>query len=142
GAKRTFENFLRLRIKLRNVERAARNAVTTAYAVLLLKINYTVLVLDDCAIRRARAQTTRISAVHTLIFTHQPHEVAIAFVLYELNQVVVVPLGRGHRLVSVIESRFAERMIVPLYTSHLASLAADAGRHVNIFGNLDLALRS
>src|SRR5712692_4419633 len=102
-AERAFENFLRLGIELRNVEGTAGNTITTPYAVVLLEINDAVLILDDRSIRGTGAQAARICAVHALVLAHQPHQVPIAFLLGELDEIVVVPFGRGHRLVGVVE---------------------------------------
>src|SRR3989440_170557 len=98
--------------------------------------------LNNRPVRRARAQATRIGAVHTLVFAQQPHQAARVLVLDELDEVPVVPVGRGHRLVRVVKRRLAERVIVPLDAGHLARLTADAGRHVNVLADLDLALRT
>src|SRR5438477_7539668 len=85
GAERAFVNLLGGRIELRNVEGAARNAILAADAILLIEIHDAVGVLHNRAISRARAQTPRISAMHALIFAHQPLERAIiALVLIEL----------------------------------------------------------
>ena len=62
--------------------------------------------------------------------------------LVELDQVPVVPLRRRHRLIGVVEGRFAERMIVPFDAGHLAGLAADAGRDVDVLADFLLALRA
>ena len=72
-AKRALENFSRSGAELRNVERTSRHAVAAADAMLLLKINNPVHILNDRSIRRARRQASRILAVHALIFAHQQH---------------------------------------------------------------------
>ena len=124
-------------MELRNIERTTRDAVTTADTILLLKIDNAILKLDDGAVRRARTQTAWIFAVHALVFAQQPHQIAIvAFFFDKLDQVVVVPLRSGHRLIGVIEGRFAEWMIVPFNASDLASFAADAGGNVDVLAHL------
>jgi len=124
-------------VKLWDVKGTTRNAVTTTDAVLLLKIDDAIFEFDDCAVSRARTQATRIFAVHALVFAQQPHEVAIVLlVFYKFDQVVVVPLGRRHRLVGVIESRLAKWMIVPFNAGDLTGLTADARGHVDVFADL------
>src|ERR1044072_7156873 len=123
-------------MKLGNIERTTRDAVTTPDTVLLLEIDDPVFVLDDCSISRAGTQTSGIFAVHALVLAQQPHQVAVALVLSELDQVVVVPLSRGHRLISVVEGRFAKRMIVPLNTRDFAGFAPDARRDVDVLAYL------
>src|SRR5262249_1408709 len=90
---RALEDFLRFRIELRDVERAAGQAILAADAILLMKIDDTVGVLHDGAVGGARAQASRIGAVHALILAHQPSERAVGkLVLVEADQVVIVPL--------------------------------------------------
>src|SRR5678816_3664215 len=101
---RALVNLFRLLVEFWNVERTAGDAVAAADAVFLLKIDDAIFVFDDRAVGRTRTQAPRIFAVHTLILAHQPHQVAVALVFNELNQVPIVPLRRGHRLVGVIES--------------------------------------
>ena len=126
-------------VELRDVERAARDAVLTADAVLLVEVDDAVRVLDDGAVGRARAEAARVLAVHALVLAHEPHQRAVvALVLVELDQVPVVPRRRGHRLVGVVEGGLAERQVVPLDAGDLARLAADAGRHVDVLGRLPL----
>src|SRR5262249_25613557 len=81
---------------------------------------------------RTRAQASRIGAVHALILAHQPSERAVGeLVLVEADQIVVVPLRIRHGLIRVVEGGLAERVGVPFDASHLARLAADAGRDVD-----------
>src|SRR5215204_7577880 len=61
---RAFVNFPCLLVELRNIERATGNAVTAADAIVLLKIDDAVFVLDNDPIGWTRAQATRIFAVH------------------------------------------------------------------------------
>jgi hypothetical protein len=72
-----------LRIELGNIERAAGDTVTATDTIFLLEVDDAVFILDDGAIGRTRAQTPGIFAVHALIFAHQPHEIAVAFVFGE-----------------------------------------------------------
>src|SRR5262245_2503909 len=129
--KSALEDLLRLRVELRDIEWAAGNAITAADAILLLKINNAIDVLDDGPIGRTGSQTTGVCAVHALVFAHQPHEIAvIELMLIELDQVPVVPLRRGHRLIGVVEGRLTKRIAVPFNASHLAGFASDACRHI------------
>ena len=66
------KHLLRLRIELRDVERAAGDAIPAANAVVLLEIDDAVGVLDDGAVGGAGAPGTRVGAVHALVFAHQP----------------------------------------------------------------------
>src|SRR5262249_11401041 len=126
---------------LRNVERAARYAVLTPDAVLLLKIDDAVRVLDDGAVGRARAQAPRVLAVHALVLAHQPHQrTPVRLMLVKLDQVPVVPCRVRHRLVRVVERRLLEGHVVPLDARDLARLAADARRDVDVLADLVLAL--
>ena len=70
-AQRALEHLLCARIELRNIKRASANAIAATDAILLLKIDDAVGVLNDCAVGRARCQAARICAVHALIFSHQ-----------------------------------------------------------------------
>src|SRR5215216_2878019 len=123
-------------MKLWNVERTTGDAVATTNAVLLLKIDDSVFVFDDGAIGGTGTQTTWIFAVHALILAQQPHQIAVALVFGKLDQVVVVPLRGGHRLVSIIEGRFSKWVIVPFNTGDFAGFATDAGSDVDVFANL------
>src|SRR6185369_12600723 len=101
---RALVDFLRLLVELGNIERTTRDTVAAADTVLLLKIDDAIFVFDDGAVGRTRAETTGIFAVHALIFAHQPHQIAVALVFDKLDQIPVVPLGRRHCLIGVIES--------------------------------------
>src|SRR6185312_13526055 len=65
---RALVDLLRGAVELRDVERAARDAVLAADAVLLLEVDDPVRVLNDRAVGGTRAQTPRIFAVHALVF--------------------------------------------------------------------------
>src|ERR1041384_417949 len=137
GAQRTLEDFLGRRVEFRNVERAARNTVLTADTVLLIEVDDAVGVLNNRAVSGTRAQAARIGAVHALVLAHEPHQGSVfTFVLVELDQVPVVPFGRGHRMVSIIEGRLAERIGIPFDAGDLASLAADARRRIHELADL------
>src|SRR4029077_11056694 len=66
GAECALIDALGFRIKFRDVERASGDAITAADAMLLLKIDDAVGVLDDGSIGRARVETSRVGAVHAL----------------------------------------------------------------------------
>src|SRR2546422_7942196 len=140
-AQRALITLLRRAVELRNIERAAGHAVLTADAVLLLKVDDAVRVLDDGAVGGTRAQTSRILAVHALVLAHQPLQRAIVVLMFvEFDQVPVVPRRRRHRLVRVVERRLLERHVVPLDARDLARLAPDARRHVDVLAHLFFAL--
>src|SRR5215207_11223809 len=61
---RAFIDFLCLRVEFWNIVRAPGNAIATADAVVLLKIDDAVFVFDNRAIRWTRAQATGIRAMH------------------------------------------------------------------------------
>src|SRR5262249_61079303 len=64
GAERAFEHAMGCGIHLRNVERAAGDAVAAADAVRLLEIYDTVGVLDDGAVGGAPSPTPRLPPMH------------------------------------------------------------------------------
>src|SRR5438105_15359870 len=129
-------------MEFRNVERTTGDAVTAADTIVLLKIDDAVFVLDDRAVRGTRSQATGIFAVHALVLAHQPHQIAIVLILRKLDQVVVVPLGRRHRLIRVVESGLAKWVIVPFDTGNFAGFATDAGGDVDILADFFGALCS
>ena len=126
-------------MKFWNIERTTGDAVATANAVLLLKVDNTVLKFDDGAIGGTGAQATWIFTMQALVFAQQPHQVAVTFVFNELDQVVVIPLGGGHRLVRIVEGRLAKRMFVPFDTGHLTGFASDTGSDVDVLADLFFA---
>src|SRR5262249_35255294 len=79
-----------LLVKLGDVERAARFAEPTTDALLRIDVDDPVLVLHNGARGGARRQTTRISAVHALVFAHQPSHAAADLALVESDQVPVI----------------------------------------------------
>src|ERR1043166_6294477 len=119
-------------MKFWNIERTTGNAIAAADAVILLKVDDAVLIFDDGSVCRTSAETARIFTVHALIFPHEPHQISIAFILNEFDQVVVVPLGGGHRLIRIVEGRLPKRMIVPFDAGDFAGFATDTGRDVDI----------
>src|SRR5579859_3713411 len=142
GAKRAFENAVRLRIHLWYVKRAAGDAVTAADAIGLLEIHDAVGVLHDGAVGGTRREAARLGAMHALVLAHQPHQRTVfALMFVEENQVPVIPARLRHRLVGVVEDGFAKRQVVPLHAGHFAGFAANAGGGVNEFANGVFALR-
>src|SRR5579859_237786 len=140
-AQGALEDAVRFRIHLRNIEGTARDAVAAANAVGLLKINNAVGVLHDGAIGGARSKASRLRAVHALILPHQPHERAVVLLmLVEKNQVPIIPARFRHRLIGVVEHRFAEGQIVPLHAGNFASFAADASCGIDKFADGVFAL--
>ena len=109
-AQRALVNLLGVRIELRNVERAAGDAELAADAVVLLEIDDAVFVLHDGAVGRAGMQAAGVGAVHALCLRISQREAAVGvLVLVELDQVPVIPVGVGHRLVGVVEVGLVER---------------------------------
>ena len=142
-AQRAFENLVRGRAELGNVERAARDAIAAADAMGFLEIHDAVGVLDDRGIRGARLQAAGIFAVHALIFAHQQHHAAVfALVLIELDKVPVIPGRFRHGLVRIVESGFAEGVAVPFQAGYFAGFAADAGGGVHQLADLEFAVEA
>src|SRR5262245_12497526 len=142
-AERALINLLRGRIELRNIKRTSGDAILTSDAVLLIEVDDAVAVLDDGAVGRARAKTSRVLAVHALVLAHRPHHRAVvARMLVELDQVPEVPRRRRHRLIRVVEGRLRERHVVPFDTRDLARLAADARRDVDVLAHLLFTVRA
>ena len=140
-AEGALKHLLRGGIEFGNIEGATTHAISAADAVLLLEIDDAIGVLDNCAIGGAGFEAAGIGAVHALIFAHEQRDAAIfAFVFVELDQVPVIPCGRGHGLVAVVECGFGERITVPLEAGDFAGLAAYAGRGVDEFADLKVAL--
>jgi len=125
-AQRALEDFARWRVEFRNVERATGHAIPATDAVRFLKIDDTVSVLDDRGIRRSGREAARIGAVHALVLAHQQHQGAVfALVLVEFDQVPIIPCSLGHRLITIVEGGFTERITIPFETCHFASFATD-----------------
>ena len=143
GTERALVNLLRHRIEARNIERAARDAILATNAIFLVKVDNTVGILHDRAVRRARVQAPRIGAMHALVLAHQPLNRPVGIlVLVELDQIPEIPVRLRHRLVRVVESRRLERHVVPLDARDLAGLAANAGRGIDELADLQVALHS
>src|SRR5438876_1735339 len=142
-AKRALEDAMRLRVHLRNVKRASGDAIAAADAIGLLEIDDAVGVLHDGAVRGTSRQAAGFGAVHALVLAHEPHQRAVFFanVLVEEDEVPVIPTRFRHRLISVVENRFAEWKVVPLHAGHFAGLAADAGGGIDEFADGVFALR-
>src|ERR1022692_2336556 len=99
--------------------------------------------LEYCTIDPSGGQASGIFAVHALVFAHEPRKAAIVvLVLVELDEVPVIPVGVGHRLVGVVEVGFLERHVVPFHASYFAGFATDAGGGVDQLAHLVLALRA
>src|SRR6266436_4605224 len=142
GTEGALVDSLGLGIEFGNVERAAGNAVTAADAVVLLKIDDAVRVLNDGAIGGARGEASRVGTVHALILAHEPHQGAVfSFVFIEANQVPVIPARVRHGLVAVVKNRGAEGQVVPFHAGDFAGLAADASGSVDELADLEFALR-
>jgi hypothetical protein len=142
-AERALVNLFRVGVEFRNIEGAARDTELAANAVFLLEIDDAVGVLHDGAIGRTGPQASGIFAVHALVLAHEPCKAAIVvLVLVELNEVPVIPVGVGHRLVGVVEVGLLERHVVPFHAGHFAGFAADAGGGVDQLAHLVLALRA
>ncbi len=130
-------------IEFRNIKRASTNAVAAADAILLLKIDDAIGVLHDGTVSGAGRETTRIGAVHALIFAHQQRDAAVfALVLVELDQVPEIPRRFRHGLIAIVEGRVGEGVTVPLEASYLAGLAADASRGIDQLADLLCALHA
>src|SRR5713226_10735452 len=74
----------------------------------------------------------RIRAVHALVLAHQPGEVPVRLDLAELDQVPIVGVESGHRLVRAHLRSRHDLQVVPFLARHLAGLAADAGGGVDV----------
>jgi len=81
--------------------------------------------------------------MHALVLAHEPLERSVVGAdLIELDQVPVVPIRVGHRLVGVVEHGGLERHVVPFHAGDFTGLAADAGGGVDQLAEFLLALRS
>src|SRR5258706_5490941 len=142
GAQGALENAIVLRIHLRNVEGASRDAIAAADAIGLLEIDDAIGILHDGAVRGTRSEAARLRTVHALVFAHQPHESAVfAFVFVEEDQVPIIPARLWHGLIGIVEDGFAEGQVVPLHARDFAGFAADACCGVNEFADGVFALR-
>ncbi len=136
GAQRAFVGLAVLLREARHVERAAGHAVAAADAVLLLKIDDAVAVLDDRPRRRAGFQAAGIGAVHAAILADQPFQRAVLLMLGKAHQRPAI-LGEVVRvLVGTLVDADVLAQIVPLLAGRLAGLAADALADVDELGHL------
>src|SRR5262249_10775236 len=94
-----------------------------------------VLVLDDRSRRGTGGEAARVLAVHALVLAHQPGEAVVGLLLLEADEVPVVGVQGGQRLVRARLLGGDHRQVVPLLTGHLAGLAADAGGGVDQLGD-------
>ena len=142
-AQRAFEDLVRGRAELGDVERAARDAIAAADAMGFLEIHDAVGVLDDRRIGGTGLQAAGIFAMHALIFAHQQHHGAVvALVFIELDEVPIIPSRFRHGLVGIVESGFAEGVAVPFQACYFAGLAADAGGGVHQLADLEFAVQA
>src|SRR5208282_2556059 len=122
----------------RNIERASFDAVAAADAFVVVEVDDAVGVLHDRPGRRACFQAARIFAVHTAVLADQPLQVL---------RLRIHPLGEAHdgehvrrqiRRIVIDADVLADRNthVVPFKAGRLASLAADALRHVDELGHL------
>ena len=119
-----------------HVERTAGHAVAATDAVFLVEIDDAVRVLHDGARRRTGFQTARILAVHAAILADQPLEVAV--VVFVFGKTHHRPrLRRQVRRIVIGAMVFADfiTQVVPFHARCLASLAADAFRHIDQLGH-------
>ncbi len=132
---------LGFRIEFRNIEWAACNAIPAANTIGLLKVHDAVGILHDGTIGGASFQAAGLSAMHALMFSHQPLQtVVFALVLVKQNQVPVIPPRIRHGLVSIVKYGRRKRHAVPFYACHLACLTPNTGRGVNQFAYLKVPL--
>src|SRR5208282_6028899 len=142
-AQRALEDFARRRIKFRNVERTAGHAIPATDTICLLEIYDAVGILNDRGVRRAGREAARIGAMHALVFAHEQHHGAVGtLMLIELDQVPVIPCRLGHRLVTVVEGGFAERVTVPFQAGYFARFAANTRGRVDQLANLEFTVQT
>src|SRR4029079_13610443 len=76
-AQRALLSLSSLRVELRHVERTTGRAVAAADAFRRVDVDDAVRVLHDRARRGTRFEASRLRAMHTLIVSHEPHDVAV-----------------------------------------------------------------
>ena len=118
-------------IEARDVKGAPGDAVAAADAVLLLKVDDAVSVLNNRPGGRARLQAARVLAVHAAVFAYQPLQLAVLFGFAkahyrpgfgaQIGGVVVHP--------DAVPNLIAD--IVPLGTGHLTGFTAYAGGDID-----------
>ena len=129
----TFVDFFRLFLKSWNIEGAAGNTVLATNALVLIKINNSVLILNNGAWRRTGVQTTWLLAVKAGILLDEPLYLSIDVNFVKAHQ---EPRVRRQILVTLITSKVGGGLhleIVPLLTSDLTALAADTAGNINQF---------
>src|SRR5690242_19760467 len=77
AAERALKDAMRLRIHLRNIKGAARDAVAAADAIRLLEVHDAIGVLNDGAVCRTRREAPGLGAMHALVLAHKPHRRAV-----------------------------------------------------------------
>src|SRR4029453_5646149 len=136
--------FVRLtidRIDAGNVERAPRDAIATANAVLADEVDDAVGVLHDRARRGACLQAARVLAMHAAVLADHPFEVAF----------LALPFGEHHprprvgtesvRIVGgAVETPDVVTQVVPFHAGGLAGLTTDAAADIDQLGNLLLMI--
>src|SRR5262249_49491320 len=136
-AQRTLINLLCFLVEFGDIERAAGNAILAADAICLIEVDDAIRVLHNGAVGRAGDETSRLFAVHALVFAHEPLQVAVLVLSFlELDQVPEIPCRLRHGLVGVLKQRLAELITVPLQAGDLAGLAADASGGIHQFANV------
>src|SRR5262245_32110547 len=123
----------------RNVERAARDAVAAADAVLLLEIDDAVRVLHDRAGRRAGLEAARLGAVHAAVLADQPLQRQAFLLAFDLGEAHQRPGARVEVRGVVVDADVVADLgaqLVPFHARDLAGLAADALGLVDELGDL------
>ncbi len=121
----TFVDFLGLLLKSWNIEGAAGNAVLATNALVLIKVNNSVLILNNGAWRRTGVQTTWFLAVKARILLNEPLYLSIDINFVKAHQ---KPCVWRQILVTLITPKVGGGLhleIVPLFTRDLTALAAD-----------------
>ena len=129
----TFVDFFRLFLKSWNIEGAAGNAVLATNALILIKVNNSVLILNNGAWRRTGVQTAWFLAVEARILLDEPLYLSIDLNFVKAHQ---EPCVRRQILVTLITPKVDGGLhleIVPLLTGDFTALAADTTRNVDQF---------
>jgi hypothetical protein len=82
GAKRALVDALGNAVQLGNIERASRDAIPAADAMILLKVNDAIRVLDNRAVCGTSLQASWLGAVHALVLAHQQHHVTVLSLVF------------------------------------------------------------
>ena len=129
----TFVDLLRLLLKSWNIEGAPGNAVLATNALVLIKINNSVLILNNGAWRRTGVETAWFLAVKARILFDEPLYLSLDLNFVKPHQ---EPRVRRQILVTLITSKVGGGLhleIVPLLTSDLTALAADTTGNIDQF---------